>query len=98
MKKIIALAITVVVSGCSSVSNVMPVGKDTYRVSSEMGGQFPSWTDVKNLSLKKANEFCDAKGQYMKEGDWETHGARGWAPLNAELTFKCITENVSSSD
>ena len=78
--------------GCSSVSNVAPVGKDTYRVSSEMGGQFPSWSDVKGLSLKKANEFCKTKGAYMKEGEWETHGSRGWTPLNAELTFTCIYE------
>ena len=78
--------------GCSSVSNVSPVGKDTYRVSSEMSGQFPSWSDVKGLSLKKANEFCKARGGYMKEGEWETHGARGWTPLNAELTFSCIYE------
>jgi hypothetical protein len=92
MRNILVLISSLFFIGCSSISNVIPVGKDTYRVSSEMSGQFPSWSDVKGLSLSKANEFCNAKGMYMKEGDWETHGARGWTPLNAELTFTCIAE------
>ena len=93
MKKtrlIILMFAIVFLHGCSSVSPVIPVGKNTYRVSSEMGGQLSSWSDVKNLSLKEANEFCIKQNKYMKEGSWETHGARGWTPLNAELTFQCV--------
>lgn len=86
--------LTIAIGGCSSVSGVIPVGKDKYRVSSEMGGQLPSWSDVKDLSLKRANEFCDKKGRYMEEGNWVTHGARGWTPLNAELTFKCLSDSA----
>jgi hypothetical protein len=63
--------------------------KDTYRVSSEMGGQFPSWSDVKGLSLRRASEYCKETGKYMVEDRWQTHGARGWTALNAELTFRC---------
>jgi hypothetical protein len=92
MRTFVISICSVFIMGCSSVSNVLPVGKDTYRVSSEMGGQLPSWSDVKGLSLIKANDFCKAKGSYMKEGEWETHGSRGWTPLNAELTFTCIAE------
>lgn len=84
--------ITITLLGCASTSEVMPVGKDTYRVSAEMGGQLPSWADVKGLALTEANKFCQEKNMYMEEGGWETHGARGWTPLNAELTFKCISE------
>ncbi len=90
MKKIIIFIATLFFVSCASVSEVVPVDKDTYRVSSEMSGQFPSWSEVKGLSLEKANEYCLAQGKYMKEGSWETHGARGWTPLNAELTFQCL--------
>ncbi|AOE49416.1 hypothetical protein [Kangiella sediminilitoris] len=79
-------------AGCATTSEVIPVGKETYRVSAEMGGQFPSWSDVKGLALKKANEFCQSKNMYMVEKDWVTHGSRGWTPLNAELTFTCNKE------
>ena len=92
MKVIYLVLALLLVSGCSSVSQVVPVDRDTYRVSSEMGGQFPSWSDVKNLSLQEANKFCKKQNKYIKEEKWETHGARGWTPLNAELTFKCLTE------
>ena len=94
MKKAIVGSLLIVLSfGCASVSDVVPVGKDTYRVSSQMGGQFPSWSDVKGLSLKRANEYCRETGKYMVEGKWETHGARGWTPLNAELTFQCLADS-----
>jgi hypothetical protein len=93
MKNILVMMIALFLSGCASVSEVISVGKNTYRVSSEMSGQFPSWPEVKALSLKKANEHCLTKGRYMKEGSWETHGARGFSPLNAELTFECLSSD-----
>ena len=88
-KTTLFLPALIALTGCSSVSDVAPVGKDTFRVSSEMGGQLPSWSDVKALSIAKANEHCRAMGAYMEEVRWDTHGARGWTPLNAELTFIC---------
>jgi hypothetical protein len=57
-----------------------------------MSGQFPSWSDVKQLAMKRANEHCGGMGRYMTIEKWETHGARGWTPLNAELTFQCKTD------
>ena len=96
MKKTIIGCIAILFSACATVSDVIPVGKDTYRVSSEMGGQLPRWSDVKGLSLKRAYEYCSEKGQYMVEGNWVTHGARGWTPLNAELTFQCVTDSTDA--
>ena len=90
MTKVYILILFFIFSGCSSISSVIPVGKNTYRVSSEMGGQFPSWSDVKGLSLVEANNFCSKQNKIMEEGTWVTQGSRGWTPLNAELTFKCI--------
>ena len=98
MKSPLFLLLLFLLVGCVSVSEVLPVGKNTYRVSSEMGGQFPSWSDVKGLSLKEANKFCSEKNSYMKEIGWETHGARGWTPLNAELTFECVEETPDKKD
>ncbi|MDA3946172.1 MAG: hypothetical protein PF439_05790 [Helicobacteraceae bacterium] len=93
MKKTFLCCFLILFAGCSTISNVAPVGKDTYKVSSEMGGQFPSWSDVKGLSLKRANEYCRERGKYMVEGTWETHGSRGWTPLTAELTFQCLVDS-----
>jgi hypothetical protein len=89
----IAVVFATFLAGCASTSEVLPVGKDTYRVSAEMSGNFPSWSDVKGLALKRANEHCESLGRQIVEGRWQTHGARGWTPLNAELTFQCVPKS-----
>lgn len=90
MKEIIVGVLAMVFAGCVSVSEVIPVGKSKFTVSSEMAGQFPSWSEVKQLALKRANTHCESLGRVMTVDKWETHGARGWTPLNAELTFECV--------
>jgi hypothetical protein len=85
-----------VLQACSTVGEVIPTGPDTYTVSSRMGGQLPAWSEVKALGLKRANEFCDAQKKQMTVVSWETHGARGWTPLDAELTFKCMDRATAS--
>ncbi len=90
MKKIVVL-LAIALFGCSSVGEVLPTGVDTYTVSSRMGGQFPAWSEVKALGIKRANEYCDGQHKQMTVVSWQTHGARGWTPLDAELTFKCVS-------
>lgn len=89
---LISLQTALLLASCASTGEVIPVGRDTYTVSAEMAGQFPSWSDVKGLALKRANQYCDGLGKQMVAGTWETHGARGWTPLNAELTFQCVAK------
>lgn len=84
--------------GCASVSEVSSVGRDTYSVASSMSGNYPSWPEVKGLAIKRANEFCDKENKTMTIVDWETHGARGWTPLNAELRFQCLSKEVQLSN
>ena len=96
MRKIIVGLLAMVCAGCVSVSEVVPVGKSKFTVSSEMVGQFPSWSEVKQLALKRANKHCDSLGKVMTVDKWETHGARGWTPLNAELTFECVESTNST--
>lgn len=81
-------------SACSIVGKVLPVSPDTYTVGSQMGGQFwtfrPSFSEVKALAINRANEFCTTKNKTMAIVSWDTHGLRGFTPLEAELTFKCV--------
>ena len=92
MNNIIGSCLILLCTGCVSVSDVVPIGKDKYTVSSEMVMNFPSWPQVKQLSLKHANLYCNGKGQYMEVVGWNLPGVRGMTPLNAELIFKCLTE------
>ena len=88
-----AAALAVACVSCSTVTDVVPVGKDTYTVGSRMAENFPSWPEVKQLGLKRANEYCAELGKNMVPVKTETHGARGWTPLEAELTFECLASD-----
>lgn len=93
----IVIVVGLSVAACSSVTEVSTVAPNTYLVGAMMGGQLPSWSEVKALALKRANAHCESLGQTTLVDRWETHGARGWTPLNAELTFRCVPRDSSSS-
>jgi uncharacterized protein YceK len=87
MRKFLLLLIFVL-AGCSSVGPVLPVGGDTYMVSSS--GHYKSWTDLKTLCVERANEFCASQKKQVSVLSFDTHGVRGWSPQEYEFTFKCL--------
>lgn len=84
------LVIVLVLTGCSTVGNVLPVSGDTFTLTSS--GHYKSWSDLKAAGIQRANEFCAKKNKQMTVVGWDTHGVRGWSPQEAELTFKCLSE------
>lgn len=89
MRKLLML-LCLTVTGCSSVGTVMPVGGDTYMVSSS--GHYKSWTDLKTLCVTSANEFCASQKKQVSVVSYDTHGIRGWSPQEVEFTFKCLLQ------
>lgn len=90
MKKILICVAAAMLAACQSVSNVTPAGNGTYMVGSQVRGGFSSWAEVRALTLDKASEYCAQQDKDMEQIDSKTHGARGWTPQEAELTFRCI--------
>ena len=89
MRKLL-LIIPLILIGCSTVGNVLPISGNTYMLTSS--GHHTSWSGLKESSIQRANEFCTKQNKHMVVVGWETHGVRGWSPQEAELTFKCSTE------
>jgi len=89
IKKIAILMTSLTIASCASVSEVIKINENTYTVSASMSGSFPSWSEVKQLALKRAIKKCESIGRGTEVIKYETHGVRGWTPLDAELTFKC---------
>jgi hypothetical protein len=89
MRKTVMFSLALV-TGCQSVSEVVPAGNGTYMVDSEVRGGFSSWAEVRALTLTRANEYCFGQGKEMVQIDSKTRGARGWTPQEVELTFKCV--------
>ncbi|QAB15119.1 hypothetical protein [Hydrogenovibrio thermophilus] len=88
-KKWLLLPFSLLIVSCSSVTKVTKVGKDTYTVGSQVRGGMTSWAEVKQMALTEADAYCSSLGQELVSSNIETHGARGWTPQEAEVTFKC---------
>jgi hypothetical protein len=87
------IAMSAAATGCVSVSEVTKVGKDTYMVGADVRGGMTSDTEVKMLSLNRANEYCEKMGKVMVADSSTSRGVRGWTPQTSEVTFFCVDEN-----
>jgi len=83
------------IAGCTTVSEVSPAGNGTYTVGTRHVGGVESWQEIKASSLRRADEYCHGQGKEMEQLDMQTHGARGWTPLESELKFKCVATQSS---
>lgn len=90
MKLILTLAAVAAVAGCSTVSEVVPTGQDTYIVGSNARGGFTSDAEVKALAIKRANEFCMAQGKRAQITSTQSSGVQMWTPQNSEVQFACV--------
>lgn len=90
MKSNIAILAFLALSGCTTISDVVPLGGDKYMVGYQVRGGLTSWGEVKATAVKQAANFCSSKGQKAEVLDIETRGAQGWTPQNADVSFKCI--------
>jgi len=90
--KFILITTTALLAGCSTVSEVVPTGKDTYMVGSQARGGFTGDAEVKALAIKRANEFCAAQGKRAQVTNSSSSGTQGWTPQNSEVQFTCVEQ------
>ena len=91
MKKILLVAAAAaLLAACSTVTDVVPTGKDTYMVGSNARGGFTSDAEVKALAIKRANEYCAAQGKRAQITSSTSSGVQMWTPQNSEVQFTCV--------
>nr|WP_315594094.1 hypothetical protein [uncultured Cupriavidus sp.] len=95
MYRLIGPVLALALAACTTVSDVSPAGSGTYTVGTRHIGGVDSWQEIKASSLRRADEYCRGQGKEMQQIDMQTHGARGWTPLESELKFKCVTPGSS---
>lgn len=84
-----ALAILLALPGCQSVTEPVPVGPDTYLTGAQARGGFVSFTELRQMALRQAGEFCAKQGKRMVAQSTAQSGVRGFTPQEAEVTFRC---------
>ena len=87
---LMAAAAAAFLCACSSVTDVSPMGNDTYMVGGKAAGGHMSHTEVKGIALQRAEEYGRSQGKSMQLESAKSSGARGWTPLASEVVFKCI--------
>lgn len=84
-----AALLIAILAGCSSVTDVVPTGANSYMVGSTAHGGFTGDAEVKALALRRANEFCAGKGKTAEVTSSQSTGTQGWTPQNSEVNFSC---------
>lgn len=91
--RLLSIVAVAIVAGCVTVpSNIVPVGKDTYRLSMT-GVGFATQANTNVKALRTASEYCDKLGKHLVMQRNSESGVYGWSPRQSNLTFLCLDAN-----
>lgn len=97
MRASFVLASALVLTGCVSTSDVVPIGKDTYTVNATSHGVLGGSGDESIEAMKTANAYCEKMGKHMMARNVEKQGpglqAGVGIAITATLEFRCLSEN-----
>ncbi|MBJ7263462.1 MAG: hypothetical protein JHC61_06865 [Burkholderiaceae bacterium] len=65
------------------------VGTDEYEVSYNAGLRNISWVELKNITLRAAEEHCTSLGRKLVDPRVTSNGATGLIPKKATARFTC---------
>jgi hypothetical protein len=92
MKGLILVACVISAAGCTSISDVVQVGQDTYTISSSSTNMRNSGSMQTNMLYKEAGTFCEKFGKKaMTVSHSSINGGFGVLP-SAEIMFRCLLE------
>jgi hypothetical protein len=88
--RVFAAMLALLMCACSTKSDVVATGKDKYVVRPLAASGVSTDPEIKAFGIKRANEYCDAKGQHAIVTIAETVGLQPFSPQRAEVRFTCI--------
>lgn len=77
-------------SGCATVSPVVPIGGGSYLVGISTRGGLSGDAEVKAQAIQAGQAFCSAKQMGFEMVSATSSGIQGWTPQNAEVIFRCV--------
>jgi hypothetical protein len=90
--RLLSIVVLAITAGCvTAPSSVVPVGKDTYRLSLT-GIGFATQANPKR-ALRTASEYCDNLGRHLSLQRNAESGVYGFGPRQSNLTFLCLDAN-----
>jgi len=90
MKRSSMIVLNSLLVGCAATSGVIPIGKDTYSITSHHNGPASSLTSLKADAYRSAGAYCATQGKTMKVvGGSDAPRSFGQFP-QTEVQFTCI--------
>ena len=90
MKQALRLSLLLILAGCVSTSDVTPMGRDTFMVSTDARGAYFSRSSLVARSAQKANAYCSTLGKEMMPDSIQNQGVPGFTPLDNMFVFRCL--------
>jgi hypothetical protein len=80
--------------GCVTISDPVPVGRNTYMISlGARGGLAGSNSELVLQAVQKAGAFCAASGREIEVRHTSSSGVQGWTPQSGDVIFACYAAN-----
>ena len=92
-KIVILLFASLLVTSCASMSEITPVGKDTYMMASSSNAPAQSGGELKAKLAQKASMFCADHGKLMMLVGFSAVDMAFGRIASAEITFRCLLAN-----
>jgi hypothetical protein len=86
--KLGVLALTVVIAGCVSSSEIQPIGNGRYMVTGRASGGLNAGKETTQVT-KEANAYCAKQGKQMVLQNLDKTGNAAVFGENVSLTFTC---------
>lgn len=81
------------VPSCVSISEITPIGKDTYMMASSSSAMGEGGGNLKAKLVKEASLFCTEKSKALMLVGFSSVDMAFGRPASAEITFRCLNEN-----
>ena len=85
----LAVATALALSGCTTMTDPVPVGSDTYMMGLSARGGLTSDIELLAQTMRAAGAFCSRQGRHMELQTSSTTGTQGWTPQGNQVVFRC---------
>ena len=82
-------ALLLSVAGCVTITDPVPVGRDTYMMGLGARGGLTNDADLLAQTMKAAGAFCGRQGRRMELQSSSSSGTQGWTPQSNQVIFRC---------
>jgi hypothetical protein len=92
--KIVAMLCALLsMTACASMSEITPIGKDTYMIANSSVAMGEGGGNLKAKLIQEASRFCATQSKLLMLVGFSSADMAFGRPASADITFRCLLEN-----